>query len=929
MKNALKFQLKPQYLLLAALFLAAGSFQALSFGLKKSAGNLRHIALAQAGSITDDSNFFNYLDLHDFLTGNVNEPSGVTIDSEGNIYGTTVSATGNVWEITKTGQYKDLHDFGGTITNADGQQGPDGESPAGPVTLDSDGNLYGMATMGGANTSFFNGSGGGMVFEITKSGQYLDLHDFGGTITNANGKSGPDGGWPASSYVSFDSAGNMYGVTSLGGAYYVAPHTGWQPSIGVSGMAWELTTDGNYIDLHDFGSGTDGTGPAGNIVFDGNGNMFGTASGGGTNTTPNNGEGGGLLWEITAQSQYVDVHEFGAGDDGFGPGPLTIDEAGNIYGTAEGGGANGSAGGMIFEITNTDRYLDLHDFGAGDDGTSPSGGPTFDSAGNMYGTTANGGPTGGGIAWELTADGQYLDLHDFVEDDPSGSIAFDSAGDMYGTTANGGQYHSGLVYKLSYLSLTLSPTAVVGGPGVTPPPATVTGGVPYVGAVALLAPALSDVSISVSSSSADAIVPSSVTIPKGLLAASFRISTKAVNGPVAVIVSAKLDGLTSQQTLTITPAQLTGIKVAPISVQGGNNSALAVYLNGQAGSAGSAVKLTSSSTAATVPATITVSQGTTDANVAVHTVPVSSPTLVTFTATFGAATLQATLTVNPAALTGIKVAPTSVQGGNNSALAVYLNGLAGSAGDVVKLSSNSSAATVPSTITVSQGTTDANVVVHTAAVSSPTLVTFTATFGSATLHSTLTVTPATLSVLKLAQAAVVGGDPTSLAVYLTGPAGPVGTAVGLSSSSSAAVVAASVSVPASGEAASVTVHTLAVSSATPVTLTATLGSATAHITLTVNPAALVSVKLVPTTVVGGNNAAFAVYLNGPAGPGGTVVTLTSSSSNATLPSSVTVPQGATAANVQVRTLAVISAKQVTLTAKLGSATVQTTLTINP
>ena len=56
------------------------------------------------------------------------------------------------------------------------------------------------------------------------------------------------------------------------------------------------------------------------------------------------------------------------------------------------------------------------------------------------------------------------------------------------------------------------------------------------------------------------------------------------------------------------------------------------------------------------------------------------------------------------------------------------------------------------------------------------------------------------------------------------------------------------------------------------------------------------IKLEPTTVVGGNNAAFAVYLNGPAGPGGTVVTLTSSSSNATSPATVTIPQGATDAN---------------------------------
>src|SRR5580704_1791207 len=70
-------------------------------------------------------------------------------------------------------------------------------------------------------------------------GPYTDLHDFGGTITNAAGFKGPDGSSP-SAIVTFDGAGNMYGTAGSGGTYH-------------GGMVWEITAAGVYKDLHDFG----------------------------------------------------------------------------------------------------------------------------------------------------------------------------------------------------------------------------------------------------------------------------------------------------------------------------------------------------------------------------------------------------------------------------------------------------------------------------------------------------------------------------------------------------------------------------------------------------------------------------------------------------------------------------------------------------
>ena len=79
---------------------------------------------------------------------------------------------------------------------------------------------------------------------------------------------------------------------------------------------------------------------------------------------------------------------------------VTADASGNLYGTANVGGAN--AGGIVWEITAAGTYLDLHDFG-GSDGGNPVSNVSFDSSGNLYGTASTGGSQGVGVAWEITA----------------------------------------------------------------------------------------------------------------------------------------------------------------------------------------------------------------------------------------------------------------------------------------------------------------------------------------------------------------------------------------------------------------------------------------------------------------------------------------------------------------------------------------------
>jgi len=167
-------------------------------------------------------------------------------------------------------------------------------------------------------------------------------------------------------------------------------------------------------------------------------------------------------------------------------------------------------------------------------------------------------------------------------------------------------------------------------------------------------------------------------------------------------------------------------------------------------------------------------------------------------------------------------------------------------------------------------------------------------------------TQPSLSSLSLNPTSVVGGNSSTGTVTLTAPAPSGGFVVNLSSSNtSVATVPSSVTVPAGTTSANFTVATNSVSSATSVTITAAAGGITRTATLTVNPPAsnvtLQSLTISPTSVWGGSTATGTVTLSGPAPAGGAVVQLRSSSSRASVPSSITIPAGATSARFTIQT----------------------------
>jgi len=156
-----------------------------------------------------------YKDLYDFgVTGTdgMNSYAVVTVDLNGNLWGTTAyggaNANGTIWEIAG-GTYSKVHDFGGTATRLLGGTGPDGSTTQSGVSFDKLGNRYGATTVGGLHNQ-------GILWEITRTGAYVNLHDFGSTVTRSNGSSGPDGIGSYKGPTVIDSSGDMFGTTHLG-----------------------------------------------------------------------------------------------------------------------------------------------------------------------------------------------------------------------------------------------------------------------------------------------------------------------------------------------------------------------------------------------------------------------------------------------------------------------------------------------------------------------------------------------------------------------------------------------------------------------------------------------------------------------------------------------------------------------------------------
>jgi uncharacterized repeat protein (TIGR03803 family) len=251
-------------------------------------------------------------------------------DGAGNLYGTTQLggdyALGAVFKIDMSGNETILYSFTG---------GSDGCFAAPGVILDSAGNLYGVASEGGLG---FCNSGVGVVFKVDPSGNETVLHTFGGE----------DGANP-DSVLLFDSETNLYGTTANGGTSEGCGFSGCGTVFELSPQqngSWSETVLYSFCSLSEC---ADGEEPVGPLVRDVSGNLYGATYFGGGRS------GDGIVFKLDTSGNETVLHSFAGGSGGAGPaGGLVMDNAGSLYGTTQEGGdacAPKFTCGVVFEIT--------------------------------------------------------------------------------------------------------------------------------------------------------------------------------------------------------------------------------------------------------------------------------------------------------------------------------------------------------------------------------------------------------------------------------------------------------------------------------------------------------------------------------------------------------------------------------------------------
>ncbi len=408
--------------------------------------------------------------LHRFTGGvdGYNPYSGVIRDPAGNLYRTARGGTadlGVVYKLDPAGKYTVLHSFTG---GDDGDLGSRGIRAG--LVMDSAGNIYGTTELGGER-------GLGTVYKVDPAGNETVLHSFACAY---------DGCLPTAGMI-LDPAGNLYGTTLAGGAFsygvvfemraatgngvlagngvlysFTGRDDGCYPEAGVVrdsygnlygtttncgtaglGVVYMLDTNGNETVLHSFTGGADGGNTYTGVTLDPEGNLYGTTEYGGT-------AGLGDVYKLDAAGHYSVLYSFPAATDGGGlSARVTGDSAGNLYGTAEYGGAAGS--GIVYKLDATAQETVLYSFTGGADGGDPVAGVIHDPAGNLYGTTLHGGTMDEGVVYKLDTAGVETVLHSFTGGADGGlpyaGVIRDSAGNLYGTTYIGG-IAGGVVYKL-------------------------------------------------------------------------------------------------------------------------------------------------------------------------------------------------------------------------------------------------------------------------------------------------------------------------------------------------------------------------------------------------------------------------------------------------------------------------------------------------
>ncbi len=376
--------------------------------------------------------------------------AGVTVDSHGNLYGTTdiggsgtscYEGCGAAFKIAHAGSgwvFTPLYDFVG---------GNDGGNPFARLIVGPDGSLYGTTSQGGGS-GCESGAGCGTVFNLRPPAHFAG-HVFGGWTETVLYRftGGVDGDSPRNADLLFDNAGNLYGTTTFGGGGACQDGCGTAFKLTGSGSNWTESV------IHTFSASGDGQQPWAGLILDQAGDLYGTTVQGGIYRY-------GTVYQLTPSGSGFAEHLLysfhGASDGGIMYGGLIFDQAGNLYGATC---CNPTGGDLtIFELTRSQDWAFSALYNSSSWGSD--GNLVMDRAGNLYGTIKSGGAYGFGQVYKLTPSAHgwtYTSVYDFCPAGwpctdgatPPSGLALDSEGNLYGTTSNGGATGGGVVFEIT------------------------------------------------------------------------------------------------------------------------------------------------------------------------------------------------------------------------------------------------------------------------------------------------------------------------------------------------------------------------------------------------------------------------------------------------------------------------------------------------
>lgn len=348
------------------------------------------------------------------------------LDAQGNLYGTTWQGGSNfggtVYKLAPDGTETVIRSFPKNFSTG---YGPNG------LVMDGSGNLFGTTESNRVGRQ----SGCGTAYVITATGTETRRHTFHGE---------PHDGCSPQGALAINAYGHLLGTTSSGGKYLDA------------GIAFDIKADGTENILHDFCSKgvhcTDGASPYGGLILDRKGNAYGTTEAGGNALCFDN-VGCGVVFKLAPDGTETVLYRFqGPPNDGESPlSALIEDRSGNLYGTTSEGGIQSDycdipvGCGTVFKLAPDGTESVLFYFRGGATGDEPIGGLVEDAAGNLYGTTAQGGSksnTSYGTVFEISPDGKETVLHRFTDQAdgayPAAGLVMDNSGHLYGTAQEGG-----------------------------------------------------------------------------------------------------------------------------------------------------------------------------------------------------------------------------------------------------------------------------------------------------------------------------------------------------------------------------------------------------------------------------------------------------------------------------------------------------------